>query len=254
MPACTIKARILVVDDHPLVREGLVGLIAQQSDMIACGEASTAREAMAAVTEHKPDLVILDLRLRGADGLELIKSFKAQIPELRILILSQYDAPLYAERALRAGAMGYVIKEQAPDEVLGAIRTVLAGQVYLARGIAALLLHKFVGTGPRAAQGGLQRLTDRELHVLQLLGAGMSTRQIAEELSLSFKTIETHRENLKRKLGLQTASALVHYATNWAQQHTTFTTGQTEESLLDSPVGPGAPAAPPHPQPPRRHS
>ncbi len=254
MAASSTKARILVVDDHPLVREGLIGLLGQQSDMVCCGEASTAREAMAALAEHKPDLVILDLRLRGADGLELIKAFKAQIADVRILILSQYDAPLYAERALRAGAMGYVIKEQAPQEVLGAIRTVLGGQVYLARGIAALLLHKFVGTGPRAPQGGLQRLTDRELHVLQLLGAGLSTREIAQELSLSFKTIETHRENLKRKLGLQNASALIHYATNWAQQHTSFNAEEAQKSLLDSGLLSESPSFPPCPQTPRRPS
>jgi DNA-binding NarL/FixJ family response regulator len=224
MSASFTKARVLVVDDHPLVREGLIGLLSQQRDFVCCGEAGTAREALTAVMTHKPDIIILDLRLRGADGLELIKSLKSQIPDLKILILSQYDAPMYAERALRAGAMGYVVKEQASEEVLAALRTVLSGQVYVARGIAALLLHKFVGTGPRVAEGGLQRLTDRELHVMQLLGAGLTTRQIAAELNLSFKTIETHRENLKRKLGLQSAAALVHYATNWAQQQAVSST------------------------------
>ena len=208
-----------MVDDHPLVRNGLIRLISNQRDLACCGEAGTVAEAQAAIAKHKPDLVILDLRLKGGDGLELIKSLKSQIPDLPILILSQYDAPLYIERALRAGALGYVIKDQAAEEVLKAIRTVLSGQVYLTRGMAALLLHKFVGSPPQALRSGVEPLTDRELHVLQLLGAGMSTREIAEELNLSFKTIETHRENMKRKLGLRGAAALVHYASEWSREH-----------------------------------
>ncbi len=133
-----------------MVLDGLRRLISQQKDLACCGEASTAAEAQTAVVTYRPDLVILDLRLKGGDGLELIKSLRAVIPGLRILILSQYDAPLYVERALRAGALGYVVKEQAAEDVLRAIRTVLAGEVYLARGLAALLLHKFVGTDPKA--------------------------------------------------------------------------------------------------------
>lgn len=201
-----------------MVRDGLVRLISQHSELTCCGEAATVSEAMAAVALQKPDLVILDLRLRGGDGLDLIKTLLALYPDLRILILSQYEAPMYAERALRAGALGYVVKEQAAEEILGAIRTVLAGEVYLTRGMAALLLHKFVGTPKSPNRGGTDQLTDRELHVLHLLGAGLSTREIAGELNLSFKTIETHRENIKRKLGLQNAAALVHYATQWARQ------------------------------------
>jgi DNA-binding NarL/FixJ family response regulator len=214
----TSVARILVVDDHPMIREGLVRLISRQSDLACCGEAGTVAETLSGVAAQKPDLVILDLRLKGGDGLELIKSLKSQYPDLRILILSQYEAPLYAERALRAGALGYVVKEQAAEEVLTAVRTVLAGQVYLTRGMAALLLHKFVGVTGKSTQNGVQDLTDRELHVLHLLGAGLSTREIAAELKLSFKTIETHRENIKRKLGLPGAAALIHYATNWNRQ------------------------------------
>jgi DNA-binding NarL/FixJ family response regulator len=213
-----MPARILIVDDHPMVRDGLVRLIGQHGDLACCGEAGSVPEAMSAVAMQKPDLVILDLRLKGGDGLELIKSLLAQHPELRILILSQYEAPMYAERALRAGALGYVVKEQAAEEILGAIRTVMAGEVYLTRGMAALLLHKFVGAPKASNQGGAEQLTDRELHVLHLLGAGLSTREIASELKLSFKTIETHRENIKRKLGLQSAAALVHYATQWSRQ------------------------------------
>lgn len=218
MAATLTQTRVLVVDDHPMVRDGLIRLMSQQADLTCCGEASSVSEALAAVLTQKPDLVILDLRLKGGDGLDLIKSLLAQLPDLRILILSQYEAPLYAERALRAGALGYVVKEQAAEEILGAIRTVLAGEVYLTPGMAALLLHKFVGVPKSSNRAGTERLTDRELHVLHLLGAGLSTREIATELKLSFKTIETHRENIKRKLGLQTAAALVHYATQWSRQ------------------------------------
>jgi len=218
MAISSAKARILIVDDHPMVRDGLIRLITQHADLACCGEAGTVSETMAAVAAQKPDLIILDLRLKGGDGLDLIKSLLAQQPELRILILSQYEAPLYAERALRAGAIGYVVKEQAAEEILSAIRTVLAGEVYLTRGMAALLLHKFVGNPKASHRNGAEQLTDRELHVLHLLGAGLSTREIAGELKLSFKTIETHRENIKRKLGLQNATALIHYATQWSRQ------------------------------------
>jgi len=137
---------------------------------------------------------------------------------LRILILTQYDAPLYAERALRAGALGYVVKDQAPDEVLNAIRTVLSGEVYLTRAVAGLLLHKLVGGTTKTSRTGVEKLTDRELHVLQLLGAGLSTREIADHLNLSFKTVETHRENIKSKLGLDGAAELIHFANEWARE------------------------------------
>lgn len=211
------KAKILVVDDHPMVRDGLIRLIDQQEDLVCCGEAATVAETHQAVETLKPDLVVLDLRLKGGDGLELIKSLKSGYSHLRILILSQYDAPIYVERAMRAGAMGYLIKEQAAEEVLKAIRTVLSGEVYLSRAMATVLLRKIVAPNPKNSQGA-EPLTDRELHVFQLLGAGLSTREIATELNLSFKTVETHRENIKRKLNIRGASALVHAATEWSRQ------------------------------------
>ena len=212
------KSRILVVDDHPVVRSGLIRLIDQQSDLVCCGEVAAASEVQTAVARLEPDLLILDLRLKGADGLELIKSLKSQFPTLQILILSQYDAPLYVERALNSGALGYVVKEQAADELLQAIRTVLAGEVYLTRAMAGRMLHKFVGLSSKGARAGIEHLTDRELHVLQSLGTGLSTRQIALNLNLSIKTIETHRENIKRKLGLNGASELIHFANDWARE------------------------------------
>jgi DNA-binding NarL/FixJ family response regulator len=216
--SATQKARILVVDDHPIVRSGLIRLIDQQSGLSCCGEASLASEVPTAVANLKPDLVILDLRLKGADGLELIKSLRSQFAGIKILILSQYDAPLYVERALHSGALGYVIKEQAAEELVKAIRTVLGGEVYLTRAMAARFLQKFVGGPNKGGRAGIEHLTDRELHVLQSLGTGSSTRQIAAELKLSIKTIETHRENIKRKLGLNGASELIYFANEWARE------------------------------------
>jgi DNA-binding NarL/FixJ family response regulator len=218
-PDLNQTARIMVVDDHPMIRDGLVRLIGQQADMVSCGEAGSIAESRTVAGKQQPDLIILDLRLKGGDGLELIKWVKENLPSTRILVLSQFDGRVYVERALRAGAMGYVVKEQAAEEVLSAIRTVLAGEVYLTRGMAALLLHTFVGTARKDTRSLIETLSDRELHVMQLLGAGMSTREIAAELKLSFKTVETHRENIKRKLGLGGATELVHFATRWAQEH-----------------------------------
>jgi len=233
MPASSPPSRILVVDDHPIVREGIVRLVSQQKNLVCCGQAGTVAETQTAVERLKPDLVILDLRLRGADGLDLIKSLKSQFGELRILVLSQYEAPMYVERALRAGAQGYVVKEQGADELVQAIRTVLAGDVYLARGMASMLLHKLVGPAAQMSSGGVASLTDRELHVLELLGTGMSSREIATELHLSFKTVETHRENIKRKLNLRGASALIHYATQWSRQHVAL----PPEDITSTPPG-----------------
>ena len=201
-----------------MMRDGLIRLIELQDDLICCGEAGSVAETQAIMAKQKPDLAILDLRLKNADGLELIKSLKAQFPELKILVLSQYEGAVYAERVLRAGALGYLDKEQAAEEVLNAIHTVLGGSVYLTRGLAAILLRNFVGSPSKGPRKDASPLTDRELHVLELLGSGMSTREIAGALNLSFKTVETHRENIKHKLGLRGAAALTRYASDWARQ------------------------------------
>ena len=211
------RARILVVDDHPVVREGYVNLIKRQRDFVACGEAGTVLETFKAVETLHPDLVLLDLWLGGDDGLDLIKSLKSQFPTLRILVISFSDEAVYAERALRAGARGYVMKSQPSKEVLTAIRTVLANELYVSPTIAHSMLSKSVGHSRGKQDNASELLTDRELQVLQLLGSGQSTRKIAEALNLSFKTIEAHRDNIKRKLGLQDAVELVHYATEWIQ-------------------------------------
>ncbi len=239
--ACMSKSsRVLVVDDHPVVRGGLIRLIDQQSDLVCCGEASSAADVLADAARLKPDIIILDLRLKGADGLELIKSLRMRNPALRILILSQYDAPLYVERALHCGALGYVVKEQAAEELLEAIRTVLRGEVYLTRAMAARLLHKFVGKPTKASRSDINSLTDRELHVLQSLGAGKSTRQVALDLKLSIKTIETHRENIKRKLGLKGAAELVHFANEWVREQVFIPPQMLDSRAADSRRGSGS--------------
>jgi DNA-binding NarL/FixJ family response regulator len=188
-------------------------------DLICCAQASTQTEVFAAVTAHQPELLVLDLRLKDGDGLELIKSLKSQHPELPVLVLSQFDEELYAERALRAGALGYVMKEQASKEVVEAMRTVLAGRIYVTSTMTARLLQKAITTRVASAEPSADNLTDRELQVLHCLGGGLSTREIAAKMRLSIKTVETYREHLKHKLSLRNAEELVYYARNWVEKN-----------------------------------
>jgi len=213
------KARILVADDHPMLRSGLLCLIDQQPDIVCCGEAQNAEEVWKALKPVLPDLIILDLRLGKTDGLELIKSLKTQHPSLRILVLTQHDASVYVERTLRAGALGFITKDEGASEILTAIRTVLTGEVYLTRAMAALFLSRVIRQPAESMGASCDQLSDRELHVVQLLGAGLSTREVAGHLSLSFKTVETHRENIKRKLGLRGAAELLHFAMRMAAEN-----------------------------------
>jgi DNA-binding NarL/FixJ family response regulator len=236
------KASVLVVDDHPLFRHGVVLLIDRQNDLYCCGEADSVATAQAAVAAKKPRVVLLDLRLGNEDGVELIKALKARFAALHILVLSQYDEALYAERALRAGANGYVMKEEATEEVLVALRTVLAGQPYVSRKMAALVLHKMLETKPNQQGDGVANLTDRELQVFQLVGAGLSARQIAVDLHVSFKTIQTHRENIKHKLGLRTAAELVCHASAWIRG--SAPTSVLKGGLLLSVADTGSPISP----------
>jgi len=216
--SAALPARILIVDDHPVIRGGILRLIAEQPDLVCCAEASGAAEALALALERKPDLAIVDLRLKQGDGFELIKALRAQLPRLRVLVLSQHTQPVFIERAFRAGALGYVAKDQDPSEVLTALRTILEGRLYVTRVVAAHLLQNMIGVSSNALPPSLQRLTDRELVVLHLLGEGQTTREIAEQLSLSVKTIESHRENIKHKLQLKDATQLLHFASSWAAQ------------------------------------
>jgi len=214
-----VKTGILIVDDHPLYRHGLKLLIERQADLCCCGEADSAASARQAVTATKPDILILDLRLGNEDGVELIKSLKTQFPLVPILVVSQHDESMYAERALRAGANGYVMKEEATEEVLSALRTVLAGELYVSRKMAAVVLRKIFQLHQETPSHGLEHLSDREMQIFQLLGRGLSTRKIAEQLFLSFKTVEAHRENIKHKLGLHLAADLLLRAAEWVQGH-----------------------------------
>lgn len=223
-PKPAAKGRVLVSDDHPFLRLGLSMLLNRQSDLCCCGEADSVAGTRKLVGELKPDLLLLDLFLGDGDGLELIKSLRAQHPATQILVISQLDEAVYAERALRAGACGYVMKEQPPEEVLAALRAVLAGELYVSRKMAAAMLRKTIQTKAEARGTGVECLTDRELQVFRSLGTGLTTRQIAAELNLSFKTIETYRENIKHKLALTDAPALVRMATEWVQSSTAMPT------------------------------
>ena len=215
------KARLLVADDHPLIREGLKRIIGLQADLELCGEAQSVNDVLETVAAKKPDLLLLDLHLGSGDGLELIKSLKASFPTLHILVLSQLDETVYAERTLRAGAQGFIMKEQPPAEVLNAIRVVLGGQLYVGQRLAAIALHKMLGQRPHKGTNhghDVDKLTDRELQIFHLLGVELGVKKIAGELNLSVKTVETHRENIKHKRGFQSAAELARHATKWVRR------------------------------------
>ena len=209
--------RILLVDDHPVVRDGLAQLINSSGDLTVCGEAGESAEALQALEKVQPELVVVDLSLNGADGLELIKQMRARWPALPILVLSMHNEKLFAERVLRAGARGYIMKQEATRSVLTAIRKVLGGDVHLSGELQAHLLKRFVGGDGGRGRLPMETLSDRELAVLDLIGRGRSTRGIAEELKLSVKTVESYRDHIKKKLNLPTSTQLVHYAVCWAQ-------------------------------------
>lgn len=210
--------RLLIVDDHPLVRQGLRMLIDRQSGLIVVGEAADASQALAETARTKPDLAIVDINLRGSDGLELTKTIRQRFPRTAVLILSMYDETIYAERALKAGARGYIMKKEANEELLTAINRVLQGRIYLNESYSSLLLERIVGKGSREASTLLvARLTDRELEVLRMIGQGRTNQEIARSLALSGKTVQAYKENIKKKLNLPTAAALANYAINWLQ-------------------------------------
>ena len=211
------KARVVVVDDHPIVRRGLVQMINNEGDLEVCGEAETIVEALKVVAATKPDVAIVDLYLKGTSGLELLKDVKVRYPKMPVLVLSMYDESIYAERALRAGARGYMMKEEATERVLVAIRRILAGQIYLSETMAARLLHLFVDGRRDHGSSPTDRLSDRELEVFQLIGNGLGNSQIAAKLHLSAKTIETYRAHIKDKLNLQDSTELLRAAIQWSQ-------------------------------------
>lgn len=207
-----VKTRILVVDDHPIIRERLAELINQEPDLNVCGEAEDSREALKAVESLRPDLAIIDITLKDTYGIELIKQLKERHPELPMLVVSMHDESLYGERALRAGAKGYLTKQEASKKVITAIRRVLAGEIYVSEKMASTILRKVAGSASPEGRSPTDVLTDRELEVFQLLGQGLGVKKIAENLFISGKTVEAHREHIKRKMNFKSSTELLRYA------------------------------------------
>lgn len=212
--------RVIVVDDHPVVREGLALLIGQEADLAYCGDAECASDALKLMAEANPDLAIVDISLRDSSGIELIKDIRVRFPEVMVLVLSMHDESFYAERVLRAGARGYVTKDEAIDKVVTAIRRILTGEIYLSDKMSSKMLCKLVEARAGASGMSVECLSDRELQVFELIGQGMGTRNIAQTLHLSTKTIESHRERIKKKLKLGNASELLQHAIQWVQLET----------------------------------
>lgn len=211
----TKKSKVFVVDDHPIVRQGLALLINRESDLTVCGEAEDAQTAMQTVVTVKPDILVVDISLNGPDGLDLLKDVRMRHPELPVLILSMHDESIYAERALRAGAQGYIMKQEATEKVLVALRRILSGEIYVSERIANRMLQRYIGSRSMGRPSSIGDLTDRELEVFRLIGEGHSTRQIAEELHISVKTVESYQAHIKEKLSLRTARELVQHAIQW---------------------------------------
>jgi len=216
----TAKARVLVVDDHPLVCKAVSQLLNRQEDLVCCDTVQSASATVPAILNHRPDLVLLDLKLTDGDGLKLLALLLLEFPALRVLVLSQFDDVGFVEDSLTAGACGYVTKRQPATELLSAIRTVLGGKIYLNPKISAALLK-----GPAVAKppvvNGYDPLTKRETQVFQLIGVGLRTRDVATKLNLSIKTVETYRETLKHKLGLKNSPELTHFAICWMERQPT---------------------------------
>jgi len=215
-------SKVFIVDDHPIIRQGLGQLIDNEKDLSVCGQAEDAYEAMKEITKLKPDLIIVDISLRRSNGLELIKNLRQDNPSLGVLVLSMHNETLYAERGLRAGANGYIMKEEAPEKIIHAIRRILGGKIYVSENVATRMLSKLVNGKAEALSAPIESLTDRELEVFGLIGQGRGTRQIAKELHLSMKTIESYRAHIKDKLNLANAAELVQHAIQWVHSESSF--------------------------------
>ncbi|MFA6134127.1 MAG: response regulator transcription factor [Phycisphaerae bacterium] len=212
------KTRIFLVDDHPIVRQGVALLVNQEPDMIVCGDADCAPDAIRGIEATQPDLAVVDLSLKDSSGLELIKDLKIRCPRLLVMVLSMHEESFYAERVLRAGARGYITKEEGTEKVIEGIRKLLKGEVYLSEKMASKMIYKLVdGRSGSQANPSVECLTDRELEIFELIGRGLGTRDIAERLHLSVKTIESHREHIKEKLKLDNATELLKHAIQWRQ-------------------------------------
>jgi DNA-binding NarL/FixJ family response regulator len=211
------KRTVLIVDDHPMMRQGLAQLINNEPDLMTCGEAEGAQQAIDMVQNGPPDLVLADISLPDKHGLELIKDLQVLHPGLAVLVVSMHDESLYAERVLRAGGRGYIMKQEGGRKMMQAIRTVLSGQIYVSEKMSAKILEIFSGRRSETVGPAIEKLTDREFEVFQLIGQGKGTRQIAEALHLSVKTVEVHRLHIKEKLEIGDAPSLVRYAVRWVE-------------------------------------
>jgi DNA-binding NarL/FixJ family response regulator len=211
------KRKIFIVDDHPIVRRGLSQMINQETDLTVCGEADSAQHALESLKKSQPDLMIVDISLQGIDGIELIKIIKTRYENLPVLVVSMHDESLFAERALRVGARGYIMKQEAIEKMMEAIRRVLRGELYISEGVSANIVKRFINGKAENAQSAIEILSDRELEVFQLIGHGVGTRQIADNLNVSIKTVESYRANIKEKLNLKNATELMKHAVHWVE-------------------------------------
>lgn len=216
LPAQPERKQIFIVDDHPVFREGLVVLVKREADLAVCGEADNAPQALAGIEHLKPDLVLVDIGLPGKSGLELTKDLRAMLPAIAVLVISMHDETLYAERVLRAGGRGYIMKQEGPEKILQAIRHVLDGQISVSGKMSGRILDAL--SNPRAKTvSPIAQLTDREFEIFQLIGRGKDSHAIAEQLHLSVKTVDAHRGNIKEKLELQSGTELICYAARWME-------------------------------------
>jgi DNA-binding NarL/FixJ family response regulator len=211
------RKRLFILDDHPMMREGLAQLINHEADLTVCGEAGTAQEAAGLIAKTNPELLLVDISLPDKNGLEVIKDVQVLYPGLAVLVISMHDESLYAERVLRAGGRGYVMKQEGGKKLMQAIRHVLNGQIYVSEKMSARILESFSGQTAQKSRMPMENLSDREFEVLQLVGAGKGTREIAAQLHLSVKTVDAHRANIKRKLELKSGPELVRYAVRWVE-------------------------------------
>jgi DNA-binding NarL/FixJ family response regulator len=213
------KYKVLIVDDHPIMRRGLAELIDLEEDLIVCGEADGIRSALEMIKLHEPDVALVDLSLKDESGLELIKDIKTRFPKVMMLVLSMHDEAFYAERVLRAGAKGYIMKHQATSQVLVAIRRILSGDVYLSDAMSSKMLRNITDGKTKKSGSSVEQLSDRELEVFRLIGSGLGTRQIAARFSRSVKTVETYREHIKQKMDLKDSAELTQAAIQWMKSN-----------------------------------
>lgn len=207
--------RVLIVDDHPLVRQGIAQYINQEKDLVVCGQASDGHEALTLVEELQPDVVITDIQMKGLGGMDLVRNMRLQFPKIPVLMLSMHDESLYADRSLRAGAKGYLMKDEEPEKVVLAIRSILGGDVYVSDKAKAKILQGLANSKRPDMSSSIERLSDRELEVFRMIGKGNRTRHIADQLILSTKTVESYKARLKQKLMLKDAAELARYAFEW---------------------------------------